>query len=463
MITFVTGKPGAGKGLMAMKLIVDELVNTKRNVITNLAVRILPWINGRGEAMIGLQQFLLKTYGKDFDCLARVWFLHDDQAAEFFLWRVSKTAADGFRLERAKPEILSRGDNEKVMGFDTDLATQNGSCFYVIDEAWKFWGSRNWQRTGEGVLFYNAQHRKFGDDVLIVTQHTKQIDPAVQRVAQDFWVVRNHGMLSMGIFRQPDAFTVAIYEHPPVGSSQEPMSRKVFTLDRKGIAQTYDTSAGVGLSGKMVADTMRRKKGIPWWGALIFALLLLFLLAKSPTYLGRITSWFIHRSKPVARRTVAAYRGAVGVTNGGKQFGVLVPPQNSPVLERTAVRTNLPMPVTCTGYVVINSTNALVFLSDGRNAELRFDEIQKITRTNVVVFGQSFPIDPAPRLEFSEPEGNQSVQLPQDVSSFSYVQPENSVSVSTIGQNYRSALSSSHTFNAASSLNYNSSFGRSVP
>jgi hypothetical protein len=265
MISFITGKPGGGKGLLSMQQIIDELVQGTRHIICNTPVRLLPWIFGDGRAMIGLKAYLLQKYGKDFDCEKRVHILDDDDISSFYLWRV----VDGV-LVKANADIQTKGDGEqRIMGFDTSLASKSGGVLYVIDEAWKFYGSRNWQKTGEGMLFYSAQHRHFGDDVLIVTQHTKQIDPAIQRVAQDFWVVTNHSKLTMGWFRQPDVFSVAIYDQAPTGAALQPMTRKLFRLDRKGIAQTYDTSAGVGLTGRFQADVGSRKKGLPFWSLIL--------------------------------------------------------------------------------------------------------------------------------------------------------------------------------------------------
>ena len=187
MISFITGKPGGGKGLLSMQQIVDELVNGQRHIICNTPVRLLPWIFGDGRPMLGLKAYLVLKYRKDFDCEKRVHVLPDEEISCFFLWRV----VEG-QLIKAKFDSVRKGEGEeRITGFDTSLASASGGILYVVDEAWKFYSARNWQKTGDAMLFYSAQHRHFGDDVLIVTQHTKQIDPAIQRVAQDFWVVTN--------------------------------------------------------------------------------------------------------------------------------------------------------------------------------------------------------------------------------------------------------------------------------
>ena len=47
--------------------------------------------------------------------------------------------------------------------------------------------------------------------------------------------------------------------------SKEPMSTREFSLDVAGLAACYDTSAGVGVTGRGDADRGRRLKGIPFW------------------------------------------------------------------------------------------------------------------------------------------------------------------------------------------------------
>ena len=273
-ISFLTGKPGAGKGLLGMQMVVDELRNTQRPILTNIPVRSVPWVNGRGLPQLGLLEFLRVRYGQTFGAEWRVRVLDDEQAGEFFRYRLVGINGES-RLEQAVVQRRRMKDQPEekcpIESFDTELLSK-GPHLYLIDEAWKFWGSRNWQMTGEGVLFYTAQHRHAGDDVFILTQHTKQIETAIQRVAQEFWVVRNRSMLRVGMFRQPEDFRVAVFDS--AASTSLPMYTKGFKLDREGLAQTYDTTAGVGLSGRMVGDAGRRKKGIPFWGLVALGVLL---------------------------------------------------------------------------------------------------------------------------------------------------------------------------------------------
>src|ERR1017187_473971 len=270
-ITLLTGKPGAGKGLLSMDVIIDELRNSQRAVVTNLAVELVPWVNGKGQAQLGLLSYLRHKYaGITFGAEWRVRRLTDELAAEFYLWRLVGTG-EGAVLTRAVPVCQQRnnGDKGPILSFDTGLLA-GGGHLYLIDEAWKFWSSRTWKDTGEGVLFYNSQHRKCGDDVFIVTQHAEQMETAIRRVVQEFWIVRNRSMMRIGLFRQPNDFRVGVYDSI---NGRSPMMTKGFKLDVKGIAQTYDTTAGVGLAGRMVGDVGKKRKGIPFWVLVAVAVL----------------------------------------------------------------------------------------------------------------------------------------------------------------------------------------------
>jgi hypothetical protein len=387
-ISFITGKPGGGKGLMAMSQIEDELVHGKRSIITNLAIRVEPWVNGAGQPMLGLRAYLLKKHGKDFGVKHRVFVLPDEECSSFFLWRAVGVNGET-HLEKAEAVTLPLKDGGvKIVEFKTELGLRSGPVMYVIDEAWKFWRARNWQQTGEGLEFYNAQHRKFGDDVLIVTQHTKQVDPAIHRVAQDFWVVKNHSKMSIGAFRQPDVFSVSIYDQAPTGAMIEPMTRKVFRLDKKGLAQTYDTAAGIGLSAGMTADLNARKKGLPWW-VLLLAVIGLALLGGQ---LHKMVGWGASKAlfgggKPAVNKPVnAASPGVAAVQYSAADVAKVIEAYEAKK-KAEHVRT-MEDEVRVTGLVQVGS-RLRVFLSDGADYWLGDGHVTQVTRLYAVIDGRT--------------------------------------------------------------------------
>lgn len=272
-IHFITGIPGAGKGILSAHMIIEELRSTDRPIITNFAVELLPWVAGKKKpkAQMGLLPYLRFKYGQTFNAENRIFRVSDEEIAEFYLYRAIPIAREDtelmkFRLEKADcvRKVSKDGSDGAVMEFQTNWLAEGGHLI-VIDEAWKFYSSRNWQKTGEGVLFYNAQHRKVGDDLLICTQNTKQVDPALHRLAEDFSHCVNRGRRSIGKFRQPSGIKVEVYSDAPTGSQQSPMRTDVLEIDKEGICQTYDTTAGVGLSGRMDGDMNKKPKGFPFW------------------------------------------------------------------------------------------------------------------------------------------------------------------------------------------------------
>jgi len=355
-IHFITGNPGGGKGLLAVQKICDELVHDERPIITNLPVRIEPWVRvwrrfGRThhKPEIGFRQYLLQKHGKDFGIRERLFFVEDEAVPEFFLWR---RGPDGklFRLD-------SKSAGGIVEEYDTTEAVRNGGVCYVTDEAWRFWNSRKWQKTGTGLQFYSAQHRHLGDTWYIVTQKTAQCDKALHRVAQDFSVVTNQGKLPLGMFNRPDVFTVSVYDEAPTGAKLDPIKRSVFRLDKKGLGSCYDTSAGTGIGGGSGADLNERKTGLPWWGILV--LLLLFCLGawKLPLLFGRLVT------SPLRGKSVP-----VQVGQADRVPADLTPPIVDPSVSSESVPAVLPEPVYVTGSCVLGGRLS-VFLSDGRVCE----------------------------------------------------------------------------------------------
>jgi len=263
-IHFITGKPGGGKGFEALRRIIEELRFGERVIITNFAIRIPPWVRSVGgynkrklKPEMGLKAYLWQEYGQDYDCDKRIHYLTEKQTREFYLYRTNE-AGNFYELEH------TRDDKGNVVSFTT--TTIGGrSTLYCIDEAWKDFGSRDWQNTGKGVLFYNAQHRKFGDTVLLCTQNTKQVETALRQVAQDFSVVTNMAKRKMGLFRQASIFIVTTYAEPPTGIQSEPLSRELHRLDKSGLGSCFDTAAGIGVGGGSAADIFERVKGYPWW------------------------------------------------------------------------------------------------------------------------------------------------------------------------------------------------------
>lgn len=402
MIRFITGKPGGGKGLVAMKEIEEELVNGDRPIITNLAIRVNPWvrlIRKKGSKSrkpeIGLKNYLLQKYGKDFDCEKRILILSPEDTKTFYLHR--RNCESWIQC----PAVFKSRDDKKIcVGFDASLAEQNGGVLYVIDEAWAFFGSRDWQNTGEGVLFYAAQHRKLGDSLFIVTQHSKQVETALQRVAQDFSVVQNHSKKKIGFFRQPSVFSVATFSEVPTGRDTEPMARTVFKLDKEGLGACFDTAGGVGMGGGASADIGEKIRGIPF----PFIILAVFLIGGGLIFAAKSGGWL----------TGSLLTGAFGLKKDKEKPKSYTTVTNQPEGKINSVissmlphaasfgttntvkadkQESLPLWVTAT-YPSANLSTLIIVLSDGRTYSLGDGHCTSYSsRDGAVIDGERVPMN----------------------------------------------------------------------
>src|SRR5207237_748926 len=111
--------------------------------------------------------------------------------------------------------------------------------------------------------------RKLGDEVMFVTQHVRNVDTQLRRVAQDFSYVKNLKKVKLplffGIIKAPSIFVCSTYLEERTGAvGQEAMQVRSFRLDASGVASCYETAAGVGVMGA-AADTNDKAKGLPFW------------------------------------------------------------------------------------------------------------------------------------------------------------------------------------------------------
>jgi hypothetical protein len=374
MIHFVLGKPGGGKGLFSMKLIVDELLNGSRCVLTNLPVMVEPWVTSDGRAMMGLRHYLERRSEtkRDWSTLKdRLIILKDEQCTEFYRYRSGGVVCE-----------VKHDDKKRAIEFDATRALEAGGVVYVIDECWKFFSARQWQMTGEALQFYAAQHRKLGDDVIFVTQTSKQVDVLLRSLAQDFTVIRNHGKEKIGIFRQPSVFRALTYQEPPAPNVRA-TEEKVFTLDRKGLAQCYDTSAGVGIVGRGAADVGDRRKGISilWLVAGIVAFGV--LLGCSPWLAGKGVKRVLRSTGVKLKPVTNAVTNQGSVSIPATVTNAVLKPIVREISSRRAPE-NAKTLVWLTG-VAISGPSVRVWLSDGRSYTERDRGLQFVGRDFVII------------------------------------------------------------------------------
>jgi hypothetical protein len=386
-IHFISGKPGGGKSMYSMRLIIDELVHGTRMIVTNVPVIL-------SELSVYLQSKYPKFYeqycqtmvgtGVEAMLLAprhlsdRFLFIEDEQMGSFFVNR-----GRGVRLESITNEQWKRGQRP-----DYSKVNDEG-IFYVLDEVHIAFNSRAWADTGAEVLYYLSQHRKLGDDVVCITQSVANVDKQFRSVAQDYTYLKNIGKQRAGLFRLPNVFGWSCYTQPATDTSR-PMESGTFLLDVAGLAKCYDTAKGVGIHGRAGADTRERKKGLHWiWFVVGAPIALIILFHFVPGMLARFMSRGLPKAAPVHQVTPAQPQlpPALPVFPARVQVALPSPAVVSSVYSGEE-HTN---DVYCTGYVILNNVPT-VYLSNGTTIDGDSGRIGVIEKTFVVVDRIRLPV-----------------------------------------------------------------------
>lgn len=267
-VRFISGKPGGGKSLYAVTIVLRELRQGSRCIVTNLPLKV-------GEICAYLQA----EDGQDYGARQRILLLDPDQVGEFHRWY----RRDAEPCGKTKPVKSVGGKVREFLSYEERLAaplhigldlfdrlTISPGVLYLLDELHEFFNARKWAETGEAVLHYLSQHRKMGDDVVCITQSIGNVDKQFRSVAQDFTYLRNRAKESLpflgGLIRSVRAFTRETYLEPYTGT-QTSVETRLFSLDPK-VASCYDTAAGVGIQGAG-ADKGDVKKGLPPWSPVV--------------------------------------------------------------------------------------------------------------------------------------------------------------------------------------------------
>jgi len=332
-IHFISGKPGGGKSMYAMKLLIEELLFTRRPIVTNLAVNFA-----------GLGQYMEREHEKWYleqtvHIRDRITILSEDELSVFFTYR-----GNGVRIEPVSNQQWKDGKRP-------DFTAVTWGVAYFLDEIHIAFNARAWQDTGHQVLYYNSQHRKLGDDVVCITQSVTNVDKQFRSVAQDFTYLRNLSKEKLGMFKLPSMFMRRTYLQP-AASNDKPMETGTFSLDVSGVGACYDTAAGVGIHGRTGADTKEKKKGLHWSVAPIALALICLAFYYGST--GLLSVMFNPKiPKPPVKAQPQAQQQVAPSQHMNGNTGVTVPTTNK--VER-------PVPL---GYV---TGKALVFSGPMKNA-----------------------------------------------------------------------------------------------
>lgn len=351
-IKVITGRPGHGKSFYAVHALIEELVSRSDSVVvTNVALKL-----------DRLNEYIQERYPEAVvDVNRRVVILDSEQTRQFFLHRRPGDVVTAVDLREAVKDGV-------YMKFD-HIDGKSGRVCYFIDEAHQFYNARQWTKNGLAVGFYLSQHRKFNDDVYLITQHLEKLDKQLRLDIGEFVYMRNLRKTAKKI-RRPGDFVRAHYDIQPTRGDEEADAVHTMKLDVVGLGSCYNTAAGVGVAGES-ADTLEKPKGKHWtWllvigaGLVLVALLGLFAFFKA-------SSWGVaHYLKPL---TPAASGSAP------------VPSRSADVsrTNRTARAEAVDVYI-----VAVSRSPLLVVLSDGREYGDRDRELEMVTPEYVVVDGK---------------------------------------------------------------------------
>lgn len=247
MLHAVTGKPGAGKSYWATRLIVQMLVGSKHQVVTNVPLKL-------GE----LNAYMQEHYPRWADgVLDRVTLLAEEEVSRFWCHR-GQGEVRGLRHT-----VDGKGQKKEVQ---TEFAPDEQPVFYVLDEFHLWFNARAWASLGPSAIWYASQHRKLGDEVYWITQYPGNVDKQFRVLTQDWTYLRNWSQeVWFGGIRPPKRVHWRTFpEEVGEKAGSEPHLQGLMSIDVTGLARCYDTAAGSGIHATL-ADTGRKGKGVRWW------------------------------------------------------------------------------------------------------------------------------------------------------------------------------------------------------
>lgn len=262
MHTVVVGKFGSGKSLYGVQLVVDELVNGNRAIVTTLALRL-----------DRLNHYVQTLTDRDCQVLQRVLVINKEELGRF--WRFRGPGRWG--EYGTEPEILGAVERQMEKGVVKEEADPRWSCvsrgvMYVLDEAPVRFHARMWAETGIEFSGYMTQHRKVSDDVYSLARTASMLDKQFRQTADRCAVLDNWYQRAVGMFTAPRKIVVHWFENCPPGPFEPPARKEELRIDPEGLAGCYWTAKGLGVGG-VSADIGKKAKGLPWWSSIVFVVL----------------------------------------------------------------------------------------------------------------------------------------------------------------------------------------------
>jgi hypothetical protein len=457
-IFYICGKPGSGKSYVAVEHILKELADPKsdRYIVTNIELKfedreyqqplpfpsqwrffgwLLRWFQPwpartfRLQKIKGLVTWCHENIKHEVNLNERVRILDDSECGEF--WNFEP----GYKFEKRRVLDLGRRKME-VPDFE-DRAKRG--CLYVIDEVHIYFGARDWQNTGSDATFFLSQHRKLQCDVILITQHPEQTDKALRRLAQEYMTMRNLMREPVLGFRLGNLFRYVRSLNSPLSPNPAVFETGFIKLKPEEIGGLYDTTAGVGIAGRVAPRSEKRGRSLGWLLPPILAVVIAVVLVF--THISAINSFIAHSMQHAFFAGGADIVSVIKVPASTNTLASYEPSSGKPVLSGQPLLSS-PIPIVlpatnsdsvyCVGYVNFAGIWQ-VFLSDGRDARSDWHEVQRITHRTVTVFGITYPVRLRSPAEYV-PSDNAAVDFPGIITPSS---PVNDAEVTVIGRRER--------------------------
>lgn len=268
------GKPRAGKTKRVVMWLEEQLRSHTRPIVTNMAIEMGPWVDGKGKPHKGLVRTLQDKYGETFDVERRLHILKHEEVPRFYAVR-PEVPKDSW--EPAKVKVVPRSDMWK---FD---ANQYSNCCYAIDEAEVYFPSSavdaaRANHEDPELLQWAKQAGRAGDEAIFLSQNLVWISIKLRKSCQECWWMVNHVHIPMWVFRRPDHITEETYMNCPPNPGETYLRKTKLVYNREEVEGCYDTAKGVGVTGNSAADIGQRAKGLHW-GFIPAGIVLLGILA----------------------------------------------------------------------------------------------------------------------------------------------------------------------------------------
>lgn len=354
MIRTYTGKPRAGKSYGAVKNeAYVEATEGIRTIVTNLSL-------DPGELSALVQE---RCPGADFDPNVRLVLITKEEAKQF--WLIRGPAPE----DRLKATTIEEQKAGIFPDFGVHQAQRNNpGVLYILDEAHVLFDARMWASNGLALTYYNSQHGKLNDDVVFITQFIALLDKRCVGFSQSFHVFRNYRFEKfMTIFRAPGHFEETVYSVMPA-KGVDWDERHTYKIDTR-LAACYDTSAGVGISGRKQPEKPRIKGlSFKWLVAgVAVASISLWWISDLPAWLfmkssgGQAVSKTFSSHSAASTRTMAA-ETSTPATHKNDDFSSEIPKSAVRVIEELPTEETK---IWVRGYAV-GRGQLNVLLSDGR-------------------------------------------------------------------------------------------------